>query len=172
MLKSFKGPQALSSSTWSKQADHFSPPSLATPASYTANSQHILTIYLVCSNLLCIVSCRFQAQRLHIQHCVKAWSFGDLTHHAAAAKGWDTARSRAPLWAREAQWQPQVTIPNPHLSWQSRVSPWPCSWRGPMLWAHQGPLAVLLATFQNERPEQGTVTGTLWHRVWDTVESP
>lgn len=29
-----------------------------------------------------------------------------------------------------------------------------------MLWAHQGPLAVLLAVLQNKCPEQGTVTGT------------
>lgn len=38
-----------------READHFSPPTLATPGSSIANFQHILTIYLVCSNLPCLM---------------------------------------------------------------------------------------------------------------------
>lgn len=88
MLKSFKGSQALSSRTQRKRADRVSPPSLAVPSSHAANFQHILTVYLVCSNLLCIVLCGVQAQELRIQrgiqHSGKPWSFGDSAPHAAA----------------------------------------------------------------------------------------
>lgn len=88
MLKSFKGSQALSSRTQRKRADHVSPPSLAVPSSHAANFQHILIVYLVCSNLLCIVLCGVQAQELRIQrgiqHSGKPWSFGDSAPHAAA----------------------------------------------------------------------------------------